>query len=88
MTSIRLTESQEGKLERVRRMLEALLGRKLTHGEATEALAYFANSHQELFQSTMRARELGGDPFFDMSIAFDIGSTDEMTHDRVLYGKE
>jgi hypothetical protein len=27
------------------------------------------------------------DPFYDTSIAFDLGATDERTHDRTLYGR-
>ncbi len=89
MPRIRLTDYQKAKLERVKRLLEALRSRKLTQGEAIEALVEFAERNREyLVRSNPRGDELRGDPLFDMSIVFDIGPTDARTHDRVLYRRE
>jgi hypothetical protein len=86
MTTVRLTDPQKEKLEKVLEILEATLGRKLSRGEAIEALADFAARNREaLTHSEEQLGQLRDDPFFDLSLTFDLGPTDERTHDRLLY---
>ncbi len=86
MTTVRLTLLQKEKLEKVLEILEATSGRKLSKGEAIEALADFAARNREaLAYSEEQPEELRDDPFFDLSLIFDLGPTDERTHDRLLY---
>ena len=89
MTTIRLTEAQKDLLNRATGILEGVLGRSLSQGEAVEALATFALRNRALLAKSSResARSLENDPFYDMSIIFDMGKTDERTVDKVLYGK-
>jgi len=89
MTTIRLTEAQKDLLNRATGILEGILGRRLSQGEAVEALATFALHNRALLASSSKesARSLENDSFFDASIVFDIGKTDERTVDKVLYGK-
>ncbi len=89
MTTIRLTEAQKELLNRATGILEGVLGRGLSQGEAVEALATFALRNRALLATSSKesARSLETDPFYDMSIAFDIGKTDERTVDKVLYGR-
>lgn len=89
MTTIRLTASQKHKLERVAQVLGAILGRKLSQGEAVEALADFAARNRDLLARSVpdMERPLPDDPFFDATLTVDVGRTDERTHDRLLYGK-
>lgn len=90
MTTIRLAEDQKAKLEEVARILAAARGRKVSQGEAVAILADLASEHPEVLlrgtsESTVSWRE---DPFLDPSLAFDLGRTDERTHDRALYGRK
>lgn len=89
MTTIRLTEAQKDLLNRATGILEGVLGRRLSQGEAVEALATFALRNRALLASSSKdsARSLENDPFYDASIVFDMGKTDERTVDKVLYGK-
>jgi len=54
-----------------------------------EALATFALRNRALLASSSKdsARSLENDPFYDTSIVFDMGKSDERTVDKVLYGK-
>lgn len=90
MTTLRLTELQKRKLRKASEMLQAVTGRRFPQGDAVEALAEFALRHRELL-----AEESAGlqavpedDPFFDLSIAFDMGPTDARTLNRLLYGRK
>ena len=89
MTTIRLDEAQKKKLAKAARLLEASTGRKLSQGDAVEALSEFALRNRELLSesSEIWGRIGEDDPFFDPALIFDLGRTDERTHDRVLYRK-
>jgi len=89
MTTIRLTAHQKRKLQKVHDVLQKTMGRTLSQGEAVAALSEFALRHRDLLARA--ASEPPGvpdnDPFYDLSIVFDLGRTDERTHDRLLYGR-
>ena len=90
MTTIRLTARQKGKLNKASQILGDLRGRKLSQGETVETLTEFALLHRDLLAASAEDinRPTEGDPLFDSSITFDIGATDERTHDRLLYGRK
>lgn len=90
MTTIRLAEDQKAKLEEAVRVLAATRGRKVSQGEAVAILADFASEHPDLLlrPTSAGAETWREDPFLDPSLAFDLGPTDERTHDRVLYGRK
>ncbi|HEX9340482.1 MAG TPA: hypothetical protein VF992_04850 [Thermoplasmata archaeon] len=90
MTTLRLTELQKRKLRKASEILEAVTGRRFPHGDAVEALAEFALRHRELLaeESTEFEAVPEEDPFFDLSIVFDMGRTDARTIDRLLYGRK
>ena len=90
MTTIRLTARQKGKLNKASQILEGLRGRKTSYGETVEALAEFALRHRELLAESAEDidRPRDDDPLFDSSISFDLGTTAERTHDRLLYGRK
>ena len=89
MTTIRLTIFQKNKLQKAAEILRHTGGRRVSQGEAVAALAEFALRHRELLAEAsaeaLIARE--DDPFFDLSLTFDLGRSDEKTHNRVLYGR-
>lgn len=89
MTTLRLTPDQKAKLRKAADILETTLGRKVSQGDAVEALAEFALRHRDML--TRASDELAlvppDDPFFDLRLTFDLGRTDERSHDRLLYGK-
>lgn len=89
MTTLRLTLEQKETLRKASEILEMALGRKVSQGDAVGALAEFALRHRDILSRA--ADELAlvppDDPFFDLSLAFDLGRTDERSHDRLLYGK-
>lgn len=89
MTTLRLTLEQKETLRKASKILETALGRKVSQGDAVEALAEFALRHRDILSRA--ADELAlvppDDPFFDLSLTFDLGRTDERSHDRLLYGK-
>lgn len=89
MTTVRLTPSQKLKVRKASEILRSIVGRNVTQGETVAALADFALRHRELLadmasEATVHRED---DPFFDLSLTFDLGKTDERTHDRVLYGR-
>ena len=88
-TTIRLTSAQKRKLQEAQAILQKHSTRKISQGEAIGALAEFALRNRVLLAkaSSEADRDLEGDPFYDLSITFDLGATDERTHDRVLYGR-
>lgn len=90
MTTVRLSKRQKKRLESGRRLLESLSHRKWSRGEVVERLAEFALDHRDLLASSGSEETLDrrNDPFFDLSIVFPGGPTDERTIDRVLYGLE
>jgi hypothetical protein len=89
MASIRLTATQKQKLAKASRVLRAILGRRVAQGRTVELLADFAMQNRALLVrwAAENPQDLEGDPFFDASLVFDLGPTDESTHDRVLHGK-
>lgn len=88
MTTVRLTTAQKSKLEKAAEVLRNTRGRRVSRGEAVAALAEFALRHRELLAAAAeRDVRRDDDPFFDLSLTFDLGRTDEKTHDRVLYGR-
>jgi len=89
VTTIRLTASQKRSLERARSVLRKSRRREVPRGEAVAVLAEFALRHRESLAAGGEGDERipEDDPLFDFSIVFDIGRTDERTHDRVLYGR-
>jgi hypothetical protein len=88
-TSIRLTRDQKRKLEQARAILQKRATRKISHGEAVQALAEFALRNRVMLPQAPddTPRDLKLDPFYDLSIVFDFGPTEARTHDRVLYGR-
>lgn len=88
-TTIRLTSAQKRKLEQAQAILQKRSTRKISQGTAVAVLAEFALRNRVLLAKAAGdvAPDLEGDPFYDPSIAFDMGPTDERTHDRVLYGR-
>jgi len=89
MTTIRLTSIEKRKLQKAQEILEKGSARKWSQGEAVAALAEFALRHRVLLaKASEDVKPVSeDDPFYDLSIAFDIGATDAGTHDRVLYGR-
>jgi hypothetical protein len=89
MTSIRLTATQKQKLAKASRVLQAILGRRVSQGRTVEFLADFALRNRALLArwAAEKSQDLEGHPFFDASFVFDLGPTDESTHDRVFDGK-
>ena len=88
-TTIRLSSAQKRKLQEAQAILQKQSTRKISQGSAVVALAEFALRNRVLL---VRASEgtrqaLKDDPFYDLSIVFDVGPTDARTHDRVLYGR-
>ncbi|OGS49927.1 MAG: hypothetical protein A3K65_09880 [Euryarchaeota archaeon RBG_16_68_12] len=89
MTTIRLSPRQKAKLNEASRILQALRKRRVSHGEAVEALAEIALADRRLLARAAEGPSVReDDPFFDLSLVFDLGPTDERTHDRVLYGRK
>ena len=90
MTTIRLTPRQKSKLSKASLILASLRGRRLSQGDAVEALAEFALRNRGLLPESADdiERPRDDDPFFDRSLTFDFGPTDERTHDRLLYGRK
>lgn len=88
-TTIRLTSAQKRKLQEAQAILQGHSTRKISQGEAIGALAEFALRNRVLLAKTAEDahRVLENDPFYDLSITFDLGVTDERTIDRVLYGR-
>src|SRR2546427_8287628 len=89
MTTIRLTSTEKRMLRKAQEILEKRSARKWSQGEVVAALAEFALRHRILLaQASEEVKPVSeDDPFYDLSITFDIGATDERTHDRVLYGR-
>ncbi len=89
MTTVRLTSAEKRKLQKAQEILEKGSARKWSQGEAVAALAEFALRHRVLLSKASEDVKLvsEGDPFYDLSITFDIGATDARAHDRVLYGR-
>ena len=89
MTTIRLTSTEKRKPQKAQEILEKRSARKWSQGEVVAALAEFALRHRILLaQASEEVKPVSeDDPFYDLSITFDIGATDERTHDRVLYGR-
>jgi hypothetical protein len=89
MTTLRLTAAQKQKLRKAAQVLEASRGRKMSQGDVVEILTEFALRHRGLLVEAGddADRLLADDPFFDLSLSFDMGRTDERTHDRILYGR-
>ncbi|HYV08003.1 MAG TPA: hypothetical protein VEL81_00275 [Thermoplasmata archaeon] len=89
MTTIRLTSAEKRKLRKAQEILEKGSARKWSQGEAVAALAEFALRHRVLLAKASEAVKpvSDDDPFYDVSLTFDIGVTDVRTHDRVLYGR-
>ena len=88
-TTIRLTSAQKRKLREAQAILQKHSTRRISQGEAIGALAEFALRNRVLLAKASQDAPpvLDGDPFYDLSITFDLGATDERTHDRVLYGR-
>src|SRR5438093_3291375 len=63
--------------------------RKISQGEAIGALADFALQNRVLLAADAKdmRQALEDDPFYDLSIVFDLGPTDARTLDRLLYGR-
>ena len=88
-TSIRLGIAQKRKLERAAKLIERRLGRRVSHGQAVEALAEAALRRPQLLDQAAERMDLDlrRDPFFDPSLVFDLGKTDARAVDRILYGE-
>lgn len=88
-TTIRLTSTQKRKLQEAQAILQKHSTRKISQGETIEALAEFALRNRVLLARATddTDRDLENDPFYDLSIVFDLGPTDSRTHDRILYGR-
>lgn len=84
-----MTPSQKLKLRKASEILRNTLGKRLSQGETVAALAEFALRHRELLADAIAKKDISreDDPFFDLSLTFDLGRTDEKTHDRDLYGR-
>ncbi len=89
MTTIRLTSPQKQKLRKAQEILEKGSGHRVSQGEAVAALAEFALRNRVLLARAHKGPTWApeDDPFYDPSIVFDLGPTDERTHDRTLYGR-
>jgi len=89
MTTVRLTSAEKRKLQKAQEILERASARNWSQGEAVAALAEFALRHRVLLAKAPEdVRPVSeDDPFYDLSITFDIGVTDARTHNRVLYGR-
>src|SRR5438876_11775522 len=87
-TTIRLSSAQKRKLQEAQAILQKQSTRKISQGMAVVALAEFALRNRVLLvrASEETRRALKDDPFYDLSIVFDVGPTDARTHDRVVYG--
>lgn len=83
-----MTGSQKARLEKALEILRAATGRRMSRGESVAALADFALRHRALLAKSKGelAQSRDRDPFFDATLVFDVGRTDERTHDRTLYG--
>ncbi len=88
-TTIRLTATQKQKLSKAQEILEKGSRRKISQGEAVATLAEFALRNRVLLAKAHEGPTSvpEDDPFYDASIAFDLGATDGRTHDRTLYGR-
>lgn len=88
-TSIRLRSTQKRKLEQAARLLERRSGRKVTHGQAVEALADAAIRKPGLIDAAADRLDLdlSKDTFFDPSFVFDMGTTNARMLDKLLYGE-
>ena len=88
-TSIRLGSSQKRKLEQAAKLLERRLGRRVSHGQAVEALAEAALRKPQMLDQAAEGLDLDlrDDPFFDSSLVFDMGKTDARSLDKILYGE-
>jgi len=88
-TSIRLGSAQKRKLEQAARLLERRSGRRVTHGQAVEALADAALRRPNLLDAATDRLDLDltSDPFFDPSFVFDMGKTSARIVDKLLYGE-
>jgi hypothetical protein len=89
MTTIRLTSSQKRQLEKAQAILVKASQRRISQGETVAALAEFALRNRVLLAKAQQGPTWipEDDPFYDTSIAFDLGASDERTHDRTLYGR-
>ncbi len=87
MTTIRMTSVQKQKLRKAQEILEKASGRGVSQGEVVAALAEFALRNRVLLARAQKGPTWvpEDDPFYDPSIVFDLGATDERTHDRTLY---
>ena len=86
MTTIRLTDIQKDKLLRVVEIMRKVRGRSVSQGEAVEALVDLALGNRGLLADPAEGVR-PNDSFWDTSLTFDLGRTEERTHDRVLYGR-
>ena len=86
VTSTRLTDNQKDKLLRVVEVMRKVRGRSVSQGEAVEALADLALGNRGLLADPAEGVR-PNDSFWDTSLTFDLGRTDERTHDRALYGR-
>lgn len=88
-TSIRLGSTQKRKLEQAAKLLERRLGRRVSQGQAVEALADAALRRPQLLDQAAERMDLDlrADPFFNPSLVFDLGKTDARTIDKILYGE-
>jgi hypothetical protein len=87
--SVRLGSLQKRKLEQAAKLLERRLGRRVSHGQAVEALADAAIRKPLLLDQAAERMDLDlrDDPFFDPSLVFHLGKTDARTIDKILYGE-
>jgi len=88
-TSIRLGTAQKRKLEQAAKLLERRSGRRVTHGQAVEALADAALRRPNLLDAATDRLDLDltRDPFFEPSFVFDMGKTNALIIDKLLYGE-
>src|SRR5213080_427192 len=88
-TTVRLTSAQKRKLQEAQAILQKRSTRKISQGEAIGAFADFALQNRVLLASDAKdmRQALEDDPFYDLSIVFDLGPTDARTLDRLLYGR-
>jgi hypothetical protein len=89
VTTVRLTPGQKRKLDGALKVIEGYRGRRLSRGEAVEALADFAMERRaDLAQRTDEERpEWMDDPLLDPDFGFNFGRTDEKSVDRLVYGR-
>src|SRR3972149_5156291 len=87
-TSNRLGSAQKRKLEQAARLLERRSGRRVTHGQAVEALADAALRRPDLLDAATDRLDLDltSDPFFDPSFVFDMGKTTARIVDKLPSG--